>query len=173
MAEPTTDTEAPAEPLNLAPIAAILVIVGPVLVALSSFLEWVGRNYKDLEGQTLRYGGFEVPAKFLIDSEANVDGEGLPIGVLVLIVAAVALVGVFAPVPASRIWIIVGGALAAIIPLAYLVQLNDFMQRVNDVFGDRGFGARNTVGFGAVLCGFGGVVTLAGAALGWFAGRRS
>jgi hypothetical protein len=174
MADDTAAAEAPPEPLNLAPIATILVIAGPVLVAISSFLEWVGRNYKDLEtGGTLGFSGFEVPAKFVIDSKANVDGSGLPIAVLVLLAAAIALIGVLAPVPASRIWIIVGGGLATLIPLAFLVQLNDFMERVNEVFGDQGFGARNTVGFGAVLCGFGGVVTLLGTALGWFAGRNS
>jgi hypothetical protein len=169
--EATPDADAPAEPLNLAPIATVLVIAGPVLVALSSFLEWAGRNYKPL-GEAQTFGGFEVPAKFLIDSKANLDGEGLPLGVLVLVAAAIALVGIFAPVPRSRLWIWVGGALATVIPLAYLVQLDDFMARVNDVFPPGGFGARNTVGFGAALCGFGGVVTLAGAALGWWAGRR-
>lgn len=170
MTDPTPDAEAPPEPLNLAPIAAVLVIAGPVLVALSSFLEWAGRNFKPL-GKAQTFGGFEVPAKFLIDSKANLDGEGVPLGVLVLVVAAIALVGVLAPVPRPRLWIWVGGALATIIPLAYLVQLDDFMSRVNEVFPPGGFGARNTVGFGAVLCGFGGTVTLAGAALGWFAGR--
>jgi hypothetical protein len=171
MAEPTPEADAPAEPLNLAPIAAVLVIAGPVLVALSSFLEWAGRNFRPA-GELQTYGGFEVPAKFIIDSEANLDGSGLPLGVLVLAVAAVALVGVLAPVPRSRLWIWIGGALATLIPLAYLVQLNDFMDRVNEAFPPGGFGARNTVGFGAALCGFGGAVTLGGAALGWFAGRH-
>lgn len=172
MAESTPDTEAPAEPLNLAPIAAVLVIAGPVLVALSSFLEWAGRNFKPA-GVPQTFGGFEVPAKFLIDSDSNLDGSGLPLGIVVLVVAAIALVGVLAPVPRARLWIWVGGALAVLIPLAYLVQLDDFMSRVNEAFPPGGFGARNTVGFGALLCGFGGAVTLAGAALGWFAGRRS
>jgi len=168
----SSDTEAPAEPLNLAPIAAVLVIAGPVLVAISSFLEWAGRNFKPA-GEPQTFGGFEVPAKFLIDSDSNLDGSGLPLGIVVLVVAAIALVGVLAPVPRARLWIWVGGALAVLIPLAYLVQLDDFMSRVNEAFPPGGFGARNTVGFGALLCGFGGAVTLAGAALGWFAGRRS
>jgi len=168
----SSDTEAPAEPLNLAPIAAVLVIAGPVLVAISSFLEWAGRNFKPA-GEPQTFGGFEVPAKFLIDSDSNLDGSGLPLGIVVLVVAAMSLVGVLAPVPRARLWIWVGGALAVLIPLAYLVQLDDFMSRVNEAFPPGGFGARNTVGFGALLCGFGGAVTLAGAALGWFAGRRS
>jgi len=172
MADDMTTTEAPPEPLNLAPIALILVIAGPLLVAVSSFLEWCGRNFKPA-GEVQTFGGFEVPAKFLIDSKANLDGEGLPLGILVLLVAAIALVGVFAPVPRARLWIWVGGVLAILIPLAYIVQLNDFMERVNEAFPPGGFGARNTVGFGAALCGFGGAVTIAGAALGWWAGRRT
>ena len=172
MAESKAGADAPSEPLNLAPIAAVLVIAGPVLVAISSFLEWAGRNFKPA-GEPQTFGGFEVPAKFLIDSDSNLDGSGLPLGIVVLVVAAIALVGVLAPVPRARLWIWVGGALAVLIPLAYLVQLDDFMSRVNEAFPPGGFGARNTVGFGALLCGFGGAVTLAGAALGWFAGRRS
>ena len=174
MADDTAAAEAPPEPLNLAPIAAILVIAGPVLVALSSFLEWVGRNYKDLEtGGTLGFSGFEVPAKFVIDSKANVDGAGLPIAVLVLLAAAIALIGVLR----TR---------------AGVADLDHRRRRARDpdpaglpraaqrlhAKGQRslrrsGLRARNTVGFGAVLCGFGGVVTLLGTALGWFAGRNS
>jgi hypothetical protein len=173
VAEPQADTDAPPEPLNLAPIAAVLVIAGPVLVALSGFLEWAGRNFKPA-GEAQAYGGFEVPAKFVIDSEANLDGSGLPLGVLVLIVAAVALVGALAPVPRARLWISAGGALAVVLVGLYAIQLNDFMDRVNEspFRGPGGFGVRNTIGFGAALCAFGGGVTLVGAALGWWAGRR-
>ncbi|MBA2327001.1 MAG: hypothetical protein H0V95_10215 [Actinobacteria bacterium] len=174
MAESKAGADAPSEPLNLAPIAAILVIAGPVLVAISSFLEWAGRNYKPADDPQT-FGGFEVPAKFLIDSKSNLDGSGLPLGILVLVVVAIALVGVLAPVPRARLWIWVGGALPVVLVGLYVIQLNDFMDRVNKgpFRGPGGFGVRNTIGFGAVLCGFGGAVTLTGAALGWFAGRRS
>jgi hypothetical protein len=174
MAESKLDADAPLEPLNLAPIAAVLVIAGPVLVALSSFLEWAGRNFKPA-GKTATFGGFEVPAKFVIDSKANLDGSGLPLGVLVVVAAAIALVGVLAPVPRARLWIWVGGALPIVLVGLYVIQLNDFMDRVNEspFRGPGGFGVRNTIGFGAALCAFGGGLTLAGAALGWWAGRRS
>src|SRR6266508_1705406 len=111
MAEGATATDAPAEPLNLAPIAAILVIAGRVLVGISSCLEWAGRNFKPA-GKVLTFCGFEVPAKYLIDSKANLDGSGLPLGVLVLVAAAIAVIGVLAPVPRARLWIWVGGVLA-------------------------------------------------------------
>ncbi|HEX6310082.1 MAG TPA: hypothetical protein VF152_00480, partial [Acidimicrobiia bacterium] len=81
-------------------------------------------------------------------------------------------VAALAPVPWREVLVWVTGVLAALIPLLFLYQLNQFMDRFNRVFGPGGFGARNTVGFGAALCGFGGVVTLAGAALGLYVRRR-
>jgi hypothetical protein len=166
MAEPVPAEEAPLEPLNLAPVARVLAVGGLALVVISAFLEWAGRNFPR------SFGGMEVPAKFLIDSKSNLDGAGLPLGVLVLVIAAVGLVGAFAPIPRRNLLVWVSGALAALIALVFLYQLNDFMDRFNRVFGPGGFGARNTVGFGAALCGFGGVVTLAGAALGLYVARR-
>jgi hypothetical protein len=166
MADPSPAADAPAEPLPWGSIALALVIVGPVIVGISSFLEWAGRNFP------VSYGGFDVPAKFVIDSEANPDGSGLPIGVLVLVIAVVGLIGVFAPVAWSNILVWVSGAAATLLPLLFLYQLNDFMDRFNQAFPPGGFGARNTVGVGAALCGVGGVVTLAGAALGIIAARR-
>jgi len=165
MAEPESSTEPPA-PIPWGSIAVALVIAGPVIVGISSFLEWVGRNFP------VSYGGFDVPAKFIIDSEANPDGSGLPIGVLVLVIAIVGLVGVFAPFTRSNILVWVSGAAAVVVPLLFVYQLNDFMDRFNQVFGPGGFGARNTVGVGAALCGVGGVVTLVGAAIGQFLHRN-
>jgi hypothetical protein len=166
MAEPGPADEAPLEPLNLAPVARVLTVIGFVLVVVSAFLEWAGRNFPR------SFGGMEVPAKFLVDSKSNLDGAGLPLGIVVLVIGAVGLVGALAPIPRRTLLVWVAGALAAAVPLVFLYQLNDFMDRFNRVFGPGGFGARNTVGFGAVLCGFGGVVTLAGAALGLYVARR-
>jgi hypothetical protein len=165
MAEPTPSTEPPA-PLPWGSIAVALVIAGPVMVGISSFLEWIGRNFP------VSYGGFDVPAKFIIDSKANPDGSGLAIGVLVLLIAIIGLVGVFAPSARSNVLVWVSGVAATVVPLLFLVQLNDFMDRFNEVFGPGGFGARNTVGVGAALCGIGGVVTLVGAAIAQFLARN-
>lgn len=171
MAETQPATEAPLEPLNLAPVARAVVVVGLVLVVISGFLEWAGRNFAPA-GQSQSFGGLDVPAKFLVDSEANLDGGGLPLGVLVILVGVIGLVGALAPVPRRDLLVWASGAVGVVIALLYLYQLNDYMDRVNEAFPPGGFGARNTVGFGAALCGFGGVLTLAGAALGAYV-RRS
>ncbi len=173
MAEPSP-AEAPAEPLPWASIALALVIVGPVIVGISSFLEWAGRNFKLFSS-----GGLDVPAKFLFDGETNLDDSGLPIGVVVLIIAVIGLVGVFAPFARSNLLVWVSGVLAILVVGLFCFQLNDYLDRVNEGalldpgrLGPGGYGVRNTVGVGAALCGVGGVVTLAGAALGIFAARR-
>ncbi len=165
MAEPAPSTEAPLEPLNLAPVARAVVVVGLVLVVVSGFLEWAGRNFPT------SFSGLDVPAKFLIDSEANLDGGGLALGVIVIVVGVVGLVGAFAPIPRRDLLVWASGALGVVIPLLFLYQLNEFMDRANVFIPPGGFGARNTVGFGAALCGFGAVLTLAGAALGLYVRR--
>ncbi len=171
MAEPQPATDAPTEPLNLAPVARAFVLVGLVLVVISGFLEWAGRNFAPA-GQSQSFGGLDVPAKFLIDSEANLDGGGLPVGVVVIVVGVVGLVGALAPIGLRDVLVWASAAVGVVIPLLYLYQLNEYMDRVNEAFPPGGFGARNTVGFGAALCGFGAVLTLAGAALGLYVRRR-
>jgi len=165
MAEPARSTEAPLEPLNLAPVARAVVVVGLVLVVVSGFLEWAGRNFPR------SFGGLDVPAKFLVDSKSNLDGGGLPLGVLVIVVGVVGLVGALAPIPRGGLLVWASGVLGVAIALLFLYQLNEFMERFNRIFGPGGFGARNTVGFGAALCGFGAVLTLVGAALGLYVRR--
>jgi hypothetical protein len=170
VAEPKAAAEAPPEPLNLAPVARAAVVVGLALVVISGFLEWAGRNFAPA-GREQSFGGLDVPAKFLIDSEANLDGSGLPLGVLVIVIGVVGLVGALAPIRGRDLVVWVCGGLGVVIPLLYLYQLNEYMDRVNEVFPPGGFGARNTVGFGAALCGFGAVLALAGAALGLYVRR--
>jgi hypothetical protein len=165
MTEPAPAPEAPLEPLNLAPVARVVVVVGLVLVVVSGFLEWAGRNFPR------SFSGLDVPVKFLVDSKSNLDGGGLPLGLLVIVVGAVGLVGAFAPIRRRDLLVWASGGVSVVIALLFLYQLNEFMERFNRVFGPGGFGARNTVGFGAALCGFGGVLTLAGAALGVYVRR--
>jgi hypothetical protein len=141
-----------------ATIGRVVAIVGSALVVISSFLEWAGRNFPN------SYGGFEVPAKFVIDSEANLDGGGLAIGVVVLIVGLLGVVG--GALPRLRLLALGSGVAAAVIAILFAVQLNDFMSRANRLpeLGG-GFGVRNTVGAGAVLCGIGGVIAILGVVL--------
>jgi hypothetical protein len=165
MAEPETETAAaPVKPLPLALIGRVAAIGGAALVVLSSFPEWAGRNYLE------SFGGFEIPAKFVIDNEANLDGPGLSLGLLVLAVGIVGLVG--ALVPRLRLLVLLSGAAAVVIALLFAYQLNEFLDRANRFLGGGGFGVRNTVGVGGVLTGLGGLTALAGAALGLFAARR-
>jgi hypothetical protein len=159
------DTEQPPPaPLPLGPIGRALAIAGPALVVIAGFLEWAGRNFPT------SYKAHDIPAKFVIDADANLEGSGLKLGVLVILVGVVGLVGALVPRVAVLVWAC--GAVAVVIALLFAVSLNDFMDRANRVVAPGGFGIRNTVGIGAALCGLGGVVTLAGAALGFVASRR-
>jgi hypothetical protein len=147
----------PAGTTRSATFGRVVAIVGSALVAISSFLEWAGRNFPN------SYGGLEVPAKFVIDSEANLDGGGLSIGVVVLIVGLLGLVG--GVLPRLRLLALGSGVAAAVIAILFAIQLNDFMSRANRIVGPGGFGVRNTVGLGAVLCGVGGVIAVLGVVL--------
>jgi phosphoglycerol transferase MdoB-like AlkP superfamily enzyme len=140
-----------------ATVGRVAAVAGSLLVIIGSFLEWAGRNFPE------SFSGFEVPAKFVIDSKANLDGGGLPIGVVVLIVGLLGVVG--GALPRFRLVAIAAGVVAAVIAILFAVQLNDFMSRANRIVAPGGFGVRNTVGAGAVLTGAGGVLAVLGGVL--------
>ncbi|MGH9014539.1 MAG: hypothetical protein ACRDZ1_11460 [Acidimicrobiia bacterium] len=164
MAETESETAAePMRPLPLAPIGRVAAIAGPVLVILSGWLEWIGRKLPDSSS------AYEIPAKFVIDSEASPGEGGLSLGIVILVAGVIGLIG--ALVPRARILIWVSGGVTVVVALLFAFQFNDFIDRVNQAFGP-GFGARNSLGVGGVLAGAGGVLTLVGAALIVLAARR-
>jgi hypothetical protein len=164
MAETESETAAePVKPLPWALIGRVAAIAGPVLVILSGWLEWIGRKLPDSSS------AYEIPAKFVIDSEASPGEGGLSLGIVILVAGVIGLIGALVPRVRFLIW--VSGGVTVAVALLFAFQFNDFIDRVNKLFGP-GFGVRNSLGVGGVLAGAAGVLTLAGAAIGLFAARR-
>lgn len=98
----------------------IVTLVGAVVVALTTLLNWV--DVTDEGGDTS--SAHNVPASFLLNTDNAADG-GLGVGWLLIVLMAVAVVGVFA---AQVPWLtILGGALGAVVVLLFVFRLNDLV----------------------------------------------
>lgn len=153
----------------------VVAVVGGALIVVGSFLEWFGRNYHPTEGES-SFGGFDVPAKFLLDTDSSPGKGGFKLGLVVLVLGLVVVVGAVGSRTRPLIW--AGAALALLVVVLYVVHLNDLTDKLNQPaskgnfsFGNGGLGVRNTIGLGAVLTGVGAVAALVSPALPWVQAR--
>ena len=93
-----------------ASVGRILIIVGGVLAALSSWLNW-GAKTRELGAARTAY---TIPAKFVIDSGVKVPGGGLSLGVVMLVLGLIVVAVAFAPPPWWKILGLVVGAAAIV-----------------------------------------------------------
>jgi hypothetical protein len=107
-------------------VGSILALAGAAVVLISGWLKWVSF---DEQGFELELSSYQIPMKFLVDSDVGPLEAGLPIGALLLLLAAVCVVG--ALVPTVRLLSIVGGGLAVVVALLFVFQLD----RAADPFG--------------------------------------
>jgi hypothetical protein len=100
-------------------VGSILALAGAAVVLISGWLKWFSF---DEEGFELEFTSYQIPMKFLADSDVGPLEAGLPIGALLVLLAAVCVVG--ALVPAVRLLSIVGGGLAVVVALLFVFQLD-------------------------------------------------
>ena len=106
--------------------------------------------------------GYNVPVKFLTDVE--VVQEGVSIGAVLLLVAVVGAVGVFAP--QLRFLTVLAGAAAVFVVVLFEYRLGDFADLVrNDPFASDDLSRSNLTGFGVWVAGIAGLVLAAGGLL--------
>ena len=156
-----------------ASVGRILIIVGGVLAALSSWLNW-GAKTRELGAARTAY---TIPAKFVIDSGVKVPGGGLSLGVVMLvlglIVVAVALIAntgatvavlatafAFAPPPWWKILGLVVGAAAIVTGFLYVYQVRKIVHDHN-----LGKSVRDFISVGPYLAVIGGLVAVVGAVI--------
>jgi hypothetical protein len=123
----------------------ILALVGSAIIVISGFLDWV-------DGGGNAYDG---PAMILFDSSPS-DG-GLKLGIVVLLLGAVCVLGVF--LQPVRWLTLVGGALAIVVGLR-------FMQQINTLVEGSGQSLTDVIGIGVYGVIVGGVVAVVGGILG-------
>jgi hypothetical protein len=142
---------ATASPTRGARVGRALIIIGGVLVALSSWLNWGAKTQQLGPART----AYTIPAKFVIDNKVKVPGPGLSLGIVVLVLGLLVIAGAFSPW-----WKIVGlvlGVAVAVVALLYAYQVRSVIHD-NNV----GISVRKAISIGAYLAGIGGVLAAVG-----------
>lgn len=142
-----------------AKVGRVLIAVGGVLAALSSWLNW-GANVNlrpRINFVAPARTAYTIPAKFVIDSGQKVPGAGLSLGIVVLVLGLIVVAVAFAPSPWWKILGLVVGA--AVIVTAFL-----YVYQVRKVIHDHDFGksVRDFISIGPYLAVIGGLVAVVG-----------
>ena len=157
--EPDVATDDAARPaIGVGPIVAL---AGGILLAVSSWLAWL--NSFELPGAVGRsepFSGYDTPARFLVDNDADLGGPS--IGVLVLVVGTVALVG--AIVRGAEPLALLAGVLGAVVGGLYVFQLSKRVDVINDELG-LDASLTDLLGVGAYVAFLGGIAAIVGAVL--------
>jgi hypothetical protein len=147
---PTT----PAGTTRSASVGRALIVIGGVLAALSSWLNW-GAKTRELGPARTAY---TIPAKFVIDSGVKVPGGGLSLGIVVLVLGLLLVLAAFAPW-----WKIAGLVLGvAVVVTGFL-----YVYQVRTVVHDHSLGksVRDFISIGPYLVVIGGLLAVVGAVI--------
>ena len=105
----------------------IVALAGAAVVLVSAWLNWI-------DSDVVQFSAYEIGSEILIDNSADVDPGLIGIGYVLLVCVAAIVIGVF--VKPVRFLPLVGGALAAVIALLFIFQINNFLGNVEDETGD-------------------------------------
>jgi hypothetical protein len=137
-----------------ATVGRSLVLIGGLLAALSSWLNW-GAKTRELGAARTAYA---IPAKFVIDSGAGPGSPGISLGVVVLVLGLLVVAVAFSP------WWKVAGLLlgAAVIVTGFL-----YVYQVRKVVHDANLGksVRDFISIGPYLVIIGGLLAVVGAVI--------
>jgi hypothetical protein len=131
-----------------------LIVIGGVLAALASWVNW-GAKTRELGAARTAY---TIPAKFVIDSDAGPGHPGISLGVVVLVLGLLVVVVAFSP------WWKVAGL---VLGVAVIVTGFLYVYQVRSVVHDARLGksVRDFISIGPYLVIIGGLLTLVGAVM--------
>jgi hypothetical protein len=149
-----------------ATIARALIVIGGVLVAVSSWLNWgADKTFRrgpvvvEFPGRT----AYKIPAKFVIDNDVPVPSGGLSLGVVVLVLGVLVVAAAFGPG-----WRIVGvllGLAAGITALLYAYQVREVIHDAAPTSPIAGQSFRDLIAIGPYVAGVGGALAVIGAVI--------
>lgn len=142
-----------AETSRGARVGRILIVVGGVLAALSSWLNW-GAKTRELGAARTAY---TIPAKFVIDSGSGPGSPGLSLGIVVLLLGLIAVAVAFAPAPWWKIAGLVLGTALILTGLLYVYQVRKVVHDAN-----LGKSVRDFISIGPYLEVIGGLLAVVG-----------
>jgi hypothetical protein len=144
----------PAGMTRSASVGRALIVVGGVLAALSSWVNW-GAKTRELGAARTAY---TIPAKFVIDSGVKVPGGGLSLGIVVLVLGLLLAVAAFAPW-----WKVAGLVLGVFVIVTGFL----YVYQVRTVIHDHNLGksVRDFISIGPYLVIIGGLLAVVGAVI--------
>jgi hypothetical protein len=134
-------------------IGQIVAIVGALAVGVSCFLDWIDVS---VGSNSLSGAAGDVPVQFLFDKNTSADDPSI----LVLLIPAAILLLLGALIPKGKVFGILGGLLAIVIPVLYAVQVQ---RSLDDDLSNLDIGLTDFIGIGVYLALLGGIVGLVGA----------
>jgi hypothetical protein len=137
------------------PIGAgqIVAIVGAIAVAVSIVLNWIDIS---VGSRSLSGSATDVPVQFLFDKNTSAEDPSL----LVLLIPAALLLVLGAVIPKGKVFGILGGLLAIVVPVLYSVQVQ---RGLDDDLNNLDISLTDFIGIGVYVALAGGVVGLLGA----------
>lgn len=141
-----------------ATVGRVLIVLGGVLAAVSSWLNW-GAESALGPART----AYKIPAKFVIDNGVKVPGPGLSLGIVVLVLGVLLVVAAF--VPGWRIVAGILGLATGITAVLYAYQVRQIIHDAAPTSPIAGRSFRDLISIGPYLAGIGGALAVIGAVI--------
>jgi hypothetical protein len=144
-----------------ATVGRVLIVVGGVLAALSSWLNWGAEN-RALRAPTRT--AYTIPAKFVIDNNVEVPGGGVSLGIVVLVLGLLVVALSFAPW-----WKIAGlvlGLAVGVVAVLYAYQVRKLIHDAPPTSPIAGRSFRDLISIGPYIAGIGGALAVIGGVIG-------
>ena len=143
-----------------ATIGRVLLVVGGVLAALSSWLNWGAEN-RPLRAPSRT--AYTIPAKFVIDNNVEVPGGGISLGIVVLVLGILVVVAAF--VPGWKIAGLLLGLAVGVVAVLYAYQVRKIIHDAPPTSPVAGKSFRDLISIGPYIAGIGGALAVIGAVI--------
>jgi hypothetical protein len=142
-----------------ATVGRYLIVIGGVLAAVSSWLNWGAKvNLRpEINFRAPARTAYTIPAKFVIDNEVGVPGAGLSLGIVILVLGLLVVLVAFAPPPWWKIAGLVLGAAVVVTGFLYVYQVREVIHDAN-----LGKSVRDFISIGPYLAAIGGFLAVVG-----------
>jgi hypothetical protein len=147
----STPTTEAARTSRGATVGRYLIVIGGVLAAVSSWLNW-GANTRELGAARTAY---TIPAKFVIDNAAGPGSPGLSLGIVVLVLGLLVVAAAFMPG-----WKVAGLLLGAAVVVTAFLYVYQVRQVIHDA--NLGKSVRDFISMGPYLAVIGGLLAVVG-----------
>lgn len=141
-----------------ATVGRALVVVGGVLAALSSWLNWGAEN-RPLRAPSRT--AYTIPAKFVIDNKVDVPGGGISLGIVVLVLGILVVVAAF--VPGWKVAGLLLGLAVGVVAVLYAYQVRKIIHDAPPTSPIAGKSFRDLISIGPYVAGIGGALAVIGA----------